>query len=202
LGGDFFIFHEIFSSASYYVPPTLLRDQAIRQVIDLGAHIGLASLYLSQFFQNAGSICVEPNPNNLPLLKHNLNCLGERVQVIAGAINDIAGQLWFDQSGATWGGHLNHTRNSETTVQCYTMGDIIDWSGGGFIDILKVDVEGAAEKLFRQRNSWLERVRLIIVELHGTYNIGEFEKDVRRFGFQVLPPYSPYGNRMIIAAHA
>jgi hypothetical protein len=35
------------------------------------------------------------------------------------------------------------------------------------IDLLKVDIEGSEEFLFRERNHWLDRVRNLCVETHG-----------------------------------
>jgi hypothetical protein len=43
--GDVFIFHEIFTFKAYELPRAMLLERRIRSVLDLGANIGLASLY-------------------------------------------------------------------------------------------------------------------------------------------------------------
>lgn len=199
--GDLFVFHEVFLDGCYHVPATWGRD--VRNVVDLGANVGLTTLYLSRAFQQARFICVEPDPNNAAILRHNVSCLGERVQVLEGAISDRAGEALFDSSEHSWGGKLiEQGQESTRTVRCFTMDEIVADCDLDTIDILKVDIEGAEEQLFRGSAEWLGRVKVIIVELHGSYSIERFRQDVQGHGFKVLPPGKEYGNQMIFAVRS
>lgn len=198
-GGDVFVFHEVFLGGFYWVPPIFRED--VDTIVDLGACIGLTTLYFAQYFPTARFVCVEPNPANVTILKRNVSSLGARVQVIEGAVSGYSGKVTFDDSGCSWGGHLSGGQHSERLVPCYTMERIIQLSNLRKIDILKVDVEGAENRLFKNRRDWLEKVSMIIVELHGIYSIKEFEEDIAAMGFGVIPPSSTYGNRMVFAVH-
>ena len=188
----------MFLGQFYWIPPILLRDE-VNSVVDLGAHIGLTTLYFAQYFPMARFVCVEPNPANVEILKRNILWLGERVRVIEGAISNHSGEENFDDSGWSWGGHLSGSKQLGRMVRCYTMEEIIETSGLDKIDILKVDIEGAEQQLFGSENKWLRKIRMIIIELHGTYSMEQFDKDMTSMGFKILPPNSDYGNRMIIA---
>jgi len=73
-GGDMFIFHEVFCYEAYRPPRQIGSD--VRTVVDLGANIGLTTLYFQQYFPNASYLCVEPNPANAALLRRNVAWMG------------------------------------------------------------------------------------------------------------------------------
>jgi FkbM family methyltransferase len=165
----------------------------------LGANIGFTTLYLSRFFPKAKYVCIEPDAKNAALLRRNVSWLGEQVRVIEGAVSDQSGYALFDASGQSWKGQLRPDDPDGIPMRCYTMDELVTSCGLSTIDILKVDIEGAEERLFGSQNEWLSKVKLIIVELHGHYTIERFQQDVDAMGFKVLPPSVNYGNHMIFA---
>ena len=42
--GDLFVFHEIFLSKCYWIPPSWLAEGEVKTIVDLGAHLGLTTL--------------------------------------------------------------------------------------------------------------------------------------------------------------
>jgi FkbM family methyltransferase len=196
-GGDLYLLHEIFLSRTYWIPLSWRRPVAT--VVDLGANVGLATLFLSQYFPTARFVCVEPNPANTAILKQNISSLGELAQVIEGAVNASSGEAWFEDSVECWRGRLCQDRNRGRLVRCYTMEEILTACDLSTIDVLKVDIEGAEQQLFGTRNGWLSKVKVIIVELHGAYSIQDFEGDVTPFGLKVFPPNMEHGNRTVFA---
>jgi FkbM family methyltransferase len=198
-GGDLFVFHEVFLGQCYWVPPQWVVERPVTTVVDLGANIGLTTLFLSQYFPTARYVCVEPNPDNLFLLRHNVAVLREKVHIIEGAISESSGSALFDTSGAAWQGHLLGNQQRGLAVRCYSMSDLITAATLDTIDLLKVDIEGAEQHLFRDPDTWLHRVRIIVIELHAPYSLEAFARDVKRLGFRVIPPDSRHGNRMIFA---
>ncbi len=71
--GDLFVLNEVFLDQCYRLPKFL--DCSFRNIIDLGANVGLTTLYFSQYFPKANFVCIEPNPENFLLLKRNLSSL-------------------------------------------------------------------------------------------------------------------------------
>jgi FkbM family methyltransferase len=199
-GGDIFVFHEVFLSQSYRLPTRWLSD--IKTVVDLGANVGFTTLYLSQYLPEARFVCVEPEPSNISLLKHNLRSMRNRVKVIEGAVADRSGEAWFARSAPSWGGQLVENGVKGTPVRCYTMDEIIRAAGLSVIDMMKVDIEGAEKQLLSGRKDWLRNVKLLIIELHGDYSIEHFRQDLYGHGFEVFAPSASRGNRMIVALSA
>jgi FkbM family methyltransferase len=195
--GDLFIYHEIFATQCYAVPPTLLPDAQI--IVDLGANVGLATLFYADRFKGARFVCVEPDPRNVPLLRKNVAWLGERVLVIDGAVRSLPGMGSFDDTSWSWGGQLQPEGRGGRPVRCFTLDEIMALARLDRIDLLKVDIENGVEDLFRANNRWLDRVRLIVVELTARYPFDQFARDVSPYGFRVLHENSPEGNQMIMA---
>src|SRR5260221_3355060 len=69
-GGDIFVFYEIFGTNCYAIPFGMLNNP--QTIIDLGANIGLTTLYLAARALSARFICVEPVPTNAELLRRNV----------------------------------------------------------------------------------------------------------------------------------
>jgi FkbM family methyltransferase len=196
--GDFFVFHEVFTSLCYDLPERLVPSQP-KVIVDLGANIGLTTLFLACRFPAARHICVEPNPFNVAILRQNLSFLEERLDVVEAAVSEQSGRAAFDDTSWTWGGHLVDTGLSTRSVVCTTVDELMTTLGIQTIDILKVDIEGAEKQMFAHRPSWLASVRCVIVELHGDYSVNAFETDIACAGFDVLRPGSQFGNSMIVA---
>ncbi len=57
------------------------------------------------------------------------------------------------------------------------------------IDILKVDIEGAEGDLFAECESWISKVRLIIIEVHpGLVDYLSVIRSITTQGFEYYPP--------------
>lgn len=200
--GDYFVFYEVFLDECYRLP-SWLRGKPMR-ILDLGANIGLTSLYFSTLVPDARLACVEPDEANVRLLRMNLAALGDRVQVISGAVGERTTSRLF-LPGPTWGGALDSGGNERAphadgrAVACYSMADIIARTGFDRIDLLKMDVEGAEKEIFAGDLTWLSVVDVILIELHGPYALTEFKEAVARVGFSVFEPGSRLENRVIMA---
>jgi FkbM family methyltransferase len=195
--GDLFILHEIFLSECYALPPGL--DGQVKVVVDLGANIGLTTLYYAHRYPGARFVCVEPDPGNARLLRHNVAALGDRVLVVEGAVSDVAGTAGFDATGWSWGRQFHSGDRAATTVRCFTVPEILELARMARVDLMKVDIEDAVEQVFGSRNGWLSRVDTIVAELTVHYPFPRFEEDVRPFGLRAFPVGSPIGNAMVLA---
>ena len=190
-GSDLATFHEIVVEEVY--GPVLRELQGIQTVIDLGANIGLASLYFAHNSPACRILCVEPNPETYEMLVQNVRELSRsgRCQTLQGAV---------------WGRHQRlaptekvpadrysmfavraASENDPSAVEGYTMTEIMDRSGFDRVDLLKVDIEGAERELFSTNDvSWLARVGAIAIEFHEDSRAASgFDDTMIRNGFEI-----------------
>ncbi len=64
------VLFEVFSYGSYQAG--LERLGPVESVLDVGANIGLVSVYFAGVFPHARFVCVEPSPGSFELLQENL----------------------------------------------------------------------------------------------------------------------------------
>jgi FkbM family methyltransferase len=174
---DFWTFNEVLVDGLY---AGILAAAPIRTVIDLGANIGFASLYLRAHAPEARILAVEPDAANVALLEHNL----PDATILQGAFWYVDGPVPFEAATPTTGAVAESA--TSVTVPGYTMASIVDRSGFDIVDVLKVDIEGAERHLFAGDNSWLDRVRGLVLEFHGDARAASgFDTEMARRGFRV-----------------
>lgn len=195
--GDFFVLHETFTSAAYTIPAKWLGRVAT--VVDLGANVGLTTLFFAQSFPDATYVCVEPSPANAAVLRRNVAWLGARAEVIEAAVSGHSGQVAFDDNRPSYDGHIASPGQTGRMVRCCTLDEIVASCGLDRIDLLKIDIEGAEREVLRRNPACLSNVGIIIIELHGDYSLSDLENDLAPLGFTVIPPGSRHGNAMVIA---
>ena len=165
---DLEVFHQIFVQQEY---SCVTNSTDICAVLDLGANVGYSSAWFAAEFPDAVVVAVEPDPANAILARRNLLPFGNRVTVIEAAAWTANVELVLDRSfrdGREWAVTVRHARAGELSgVKAFTIPSLMKLSGISRIDILKMDVEGAEERLFRQgAEAWLPSVRNLLVELH------------------------------------
>jgi len=187
---DYDVFKEIFRRGDYDgVRPLVGRSP--RVVVDLGANIGLAARWFLAQWPDVQIVAVEPEPANISLLRSNLDVTGAHVSVhpvCAGASERTA--LLASSEGA-WAFRLmskdvGAQPSQPIEVKVQTLDTILEESGvDGDIDLLKCDIEGAERELFESCESWIGRVRSMVVECHDGYTaydlLGDLEKNNVRF---------------------
>ncbi len=145
---DICIMHEIFTENPYC--PDWLRSEPIAKIIDLGAHIGLATLQFKIHFPNAIIYCYEPNPYNFQLLTLNMRTFNN-VVLCQEAVGSASGEGIF---------YINPQRHSASSlikpkdagdileVRCRvrSLDDILENAGG--TDLIKFDIEGMEYEVF------------------------------------------------------
>ncbi|WP_430895819.1 MULTISPECIES: FkbM family methyltransferase [unclassified Paraflavitalea] len=164
---DFMVFRQIFINEQYAIRE-LPEKSSVKNIIDLGSNIGLSVEYFKMRFPNARIIAVEPESENFKqLLKNtqqfeNIICLNRAIWNSETVLN-IADEGMGNYGYMTVEGS-EHTiqRISTTTIPTIMREYSID-----FIDILKIDIEGAEVSLFKDNyTEWLSKTGCIIIELH------------------------------------
>jgi len=150
-----------------------------KTVVDAGANIGLTSVIFANRFPKANILAIEPEQGNFEQAKRNLAPY-PNVKVIHAA-------LWCNSDGirlvdpglGEWGFQTTSATGAsdDILVKSLTVSDIINENDWGHIDILKMDIEGAEVEVLSESRSWIEKIGLMITELHD----GEREQSSRVF---------------------
>jgi FkbM family methyltransferase len=155
-----------------YIPRNL-------DVVELGASIGGVSSYLAQrLAPSTRLVCVEANPDIIPILEDNLarNAPGCDVRIFAGAISAGASKtVTFELGESTLSSRLGdggaQADRPVRTVPALTLGELLEREGLGDYALV-CDIEGAEAELFSNESAAFARCRAIVIELHEIVMLG------------------------------
>ena len=141
-----------------------------RLIVDGGAYVGYSSLFFANRFPGAQVIAVEPEPSNYRVLVRNTAHVGGILPVCA-ALWPARGRISIDNPGEEeWGFRVRE--GGPDGIPAVTIPDLMNQVGMDRIDILKLNIEGAEKELFERDTGWLDRVGVIIIELHDRFKPG------------------------------
>lgn len=164
-----------------------------KTIVDVGSNIGFFSMAARAYFPQALIHAYEPSPRALGFCKQNLLDLG--VVVYGEALGSSAGEVFLDDAGDS-----NQARTSSapavgssTSVQQATLTTAIERLGSDYIDLLKIDCEGAEWDLFSDCQPW-RRVKYLRMEYHlwGLRSYDDVVKALASLGF-VITLHRPAG---------
>lgn len=194
--GDIIVVLEIWLLEAYRLP----AGARAATVVDLGANIGLTSLWLAANHDVERIVAVEPVPENAAIARRNLARTGAATTLLQAAVGAADGTARF--------------RGDRTS----TVGATADASGGydvpvlsmdsvlghlppdARIDLLKMDIEGGEGDVVCGDLGWLDRCDRIVAEIHpDATDAPRVVERICRAGFtvRVLPaerPYAPKGS--------
>jgi FkbM family methyltransferase len=162
-------------------------------IVDCGANIGLSSIWLATKFPHARIYSIEPDPENFRALTKN-TAEYRNIIPINAAIWDTHTQLYLGNIDAPPNARqVNESappEGSVCTTQAVTVEEIMQGADAERAMIVKVDIEGAEACLFRSNTDWLDRVDLLIIELHdwmlpGQRSSQTFLRRISRGDFEV-----------------
>jgi FkbM family methyltransferase len=170
------------------LPPA---DYPAPRILDLGANLGLGTLFFSRLYPGARFVCVEPDPRNQLLLRKTLDWNGVEAQLIAAAAGAAPGRLVLrfgsnPTCSALEDSPMHDWREGEqVAVDVLTVPDILDRAGWDRVDLVKIDIEGSEDTLLSQSNDWLERVGAVVLEIHPNTTPEKIAGYLRPFGFHL-----------------
>jgi len=141
-------------------------------IIDAGGYIGTAAIALSKLYPLATVVTVEPSSDNFAVLDRNI-AAHPRIHSHHAALvpTDSPRVRTLRNRGiGEWG--FNIIENASDTsasvieeVATITLDEILKIYDARSILILKMDIEGAEYPLLKD-HEWLERTRILVMELH------------------------------------
>jgi FkbM family methyltransferase len=184
-GADAFIHSEVFEHQYYRLP--LSRPPAT--ILDLGANIGLSTVYFSRVFPTADLACVEPVSKNLRVLRRNLKLNNVRALVFPAAIHSEDGSVLMEATPMDYDFKVARA-NGQGAVPLFEVPAIsvpaimrqLRWDR---IGLLKIDIEGHEKELLTANSDWLNLVEAICIECHDEFGATELDALANRFHFSV-----------------
>ena len=172
LASDRMVFRQIFIENEY---ASLDTAKEVSLIIDCGANVGYSSAYLLSKHPGARVIAVEPDEGNFVMLQKNLEPYGDRAVLIQGGVWSHKCGLVVCRGtyrdGREWSTQVRECGANEIPdVSAVDIGTLLEQSGAGRIDILKIDIEGSEQVLFSgDCEGWLNKVKHLAIELHDDY---------------------------------
>lgn len=171
---DIRVFKQIFVDNEY---DSLNLPDAAETIVDLGANIGLSALFFIKKYPDARIVAVEPDAVNFEIMKKNLNRFSKSIVFLQAAIWPTDGEVSLveediDHSSlGAWGYRTEVlNENAKFAVKAMSIPTIMQQYDMDFIDILKVDIEGAEYELFEKGyESWIDQVGMIVIETHDRF---------------------------------
>jgi FkbM family methyltransferase len=164
--GDIRIFYEIFLEEIYRLPASVVREPLV--IVDAGANIGMAGVYFSSVYPRARIYCIEPDAGNVEVLKKSLGGLIKdgSVVLVEAALHDKDEMVNLSGDGWAYNYAILDIDMGGVKVPGITPASLIARFGLGWIDLLKMDIEGAEDGLFRGDIAWLDNVGVLLIEVH------------------------------------
>jgi len=137
-------------------------------VIDVGGHIGLFSLYASQFCKSGKIFVFEPMKENFQLLSENMssnNLSNVKPFNLAVSNSNSSRKLYLNEDAA---GHSMFSESSKSiTVNSISLKQIFDNNNITNCDFLKLDCEGSEYEIIKNLpTEYFKKIKKMIIEYH------------------------------------
>lgn len=156
-------------------------------IIDAGANIGAASLWFRRLYPDAAIVAIEPDPDNLAMLRKNV--AGDPLTyVVDAAIGSQSGHVELEKTGAGWGTMTHRSNDGVPVVTIPMLTKMVDDAS---LFIVKVDIEGFENDLFADNLDWLDDAHVVMIEPHdwmlpGQRSSGTFQQAMATHPFEIF----------------
>jgi len=158
-------FDQVFGQEEF----SLALPEAPTRILDLGAYVGYAAVYLAHRFPAAAIVCVEPAAPNFKMLSLNTSPY-PRVRRLNGAVwSNPATLAVCGHELGDWGVHFAAAPDDAGT-QAWSVDEILRSSGWDRADFIKCDIEGSERQVFADREArWHQDALCVTVETHDEW---------------------------------
>lgn len=150
-------------------------------LFDMGAHIGVFSVWSRSRYPNCTVIALEPEPNNFQLLEKNihLNELQNQTACLPSAVHIRTEKVTFHISSLN-NAHsmvVNSTSENTTSVDAVSFRSLYEkYVGPQKTFAIKMDIEGSEYDLLEHHRDIIAQTQFIVMEWHSFTNTDRPEK--------------------------
>ena len=132
-------------------------------IIDCGSNIGSSSKYFSLIYPQSNIISVEPNKENFILAKKNIK--SKKIIMINNAVasSNLTYQIKNKQDPRAHQILINKNKSKSRTI---TISQLLKKYKKFKPFIIKIDIEGFENNLFKKNIEWMDKFKIIIIEIH------------------------------------
>lgn len=183
---DIYAFEHVFAHQCYRLNT---QSGSAKFIIDCGANVGYSTVYFAQKYPKATVVAIEPDSSNIQLLKRNSEQY-KNIHVLHTAVWRNQAHLKITNKNASkWAFTVSETTAEDPEgFKAIGITDVLRQFEANFIDILKIDVEGAEyEMLESGYENWLSKTNVLVIELHERLKPGceaRFNKAIGSFPHQ------------------
>lgn len=196
---DVILFYEIFLNNEYNL--NFIKDG--KQVLDVGANVGLFALKIKNQLPDVKIICVEPDPDNFKILEKNLKPYKNVILINAALWTHKTKLKIYDKFNFGKYGMVVEEDETDGEINALSINDLIENFAIKQIDILKIDIETSEKKIFSTNDlNWLKLVKVVIIELHDWMEKGCSKPFFKAINEQFSSySYHHHGENVIITNH-
>lgn len=188
--GDLHSIREVWFDEAYRLP----FDDPSGTLLDLGANIGLTSVWLARRYSFDRVIAVEPDLNNASLVRRNLELNGINGEVLEAAIGPREGVARFESNQSS---NLGKLSEKGVPVTMTTVAAILEKSACSRFGLVKIDIEGGEQDLFDGPTDWLASADAIIAEFHpALVDCARIVETISSRGFDYIRSNSVFPDNM------
>jgi FkbM family methyltransferase len=134
-------------------------------IVDCGSNIGSSCLYFSKQFKNSSIIALEPDKDNFEFCKNNIK--GNNFYLFNNAISNMEQTVGFTPNYVD-SRASKISNDNKNKIKCLTVNNILAEfnSVNYFPYLIKIDIEGYEKNLFIDNYEWLDKFKIVIIELH------------------------------------
>lgn len=196
---DLDILTEVFVMHSYDQKPHRIPLNGV--IVDVGAHMGIFSIYAATVRKAIKVVSYEPCPDNFDALIKNveLNSLSDVIKPIAKAVAGKKEKRSLQLSGSN-DSHSLLGNGESIEVQCVTLKDVLDDNNLSHVDFLKLDCEGAEHEILQNVDrTTIDRIDMIGMEFHH-YSRQWFASRLQELDYVIHESKKAWRNRIYIIA--
>jgi FkbM family methyltransferase len=135
-------------------------------ILDLGANVGLSTLYFAKNWPKATIVGIEPDEGNFARFRQNTSGQ-EHIVPIRGAIASKHSYARIvNPHESEWGYRTEINEENSGGIVALSIAELLEQHRDCEPFICKIDIEGAEQELFSANTQWLERFPIVIIELH------------------------------------
>lgn len=187
---DFFVVRDVFENDDYGAVRKMNLPPDAR-IVDLGANVGVTSLYFASLYPRCQILAVEPDAANADLAERNCRGLiaAGRLRLERAFAGGSDGTACIDRTDQSWGFKKSDASpaaaaGAADAIPCLSMTTLLARHPMDRIDLLKCDVEGSEAELFANCAPWIDRVRNLVIEVHAPYTPALLQQHLRAAGWE------------------